>query len=119
MIGTILGDVDMIIRGLDVETCLGSLDGLFDDSNDGKLDGLFLVSSLWYTHGKVLGSDKGIKLWISFVKVLGTMLWNVYGITLGLDIETELGSLDGSFDGFHDEILEVLFLGESLGNTDG
>ena len=41
-----------------------------------------------YTYGKVLGSDEGIKMISNDGKVLGTILWNVYGITLSLDVGT-------------------------------
>ena len=51
--------------------------------------------------------------------MLSTILGNVYGITLGLDIGTELVFLHGSFDGSNDDKLEFLLLGESLGSTDG
>ena len=47
-----------------------------------------LVGSLGFTDGKVLGSDEGIKLGLSDVKVLGTILANVDGIILGLDVGT-------------------------------
>ena len=51
---------------------------------------------------EAVGSDEGIKLGLydSDGEVLGTIPVNVDGITLGLDVGTELGSLDGSFDGF-------------------
>ena len=42
MLVTILGNVDIIINGIDVGPKLGSLDGSFDSSNDGKLDRLLL-----------------------------------------------------------------------------
>ena len=35
-------------------------------------------------------------------KVLGTILVHVYGIKPGLGVGTELGYLDGSFDGSND-----------------
>ena len=54
------------------------------------------------TDGKVLGSDKGIKLGYTDGKVLGTILGNVGGITRGIDIGTELVFLDVSFDGSND-----------------
>ena len=47
----------------------------------------------------MLGSDEGIKLGYTDGKVFGTILGNVDIITLGIDIGTELGFLDGSFDG--------------------
>ena len=42
------------------------------------------------TDGKVLGSDEGIKLGSTYGEVLGTILVNLYGITLGIDVVTEL-----------------------------
>ena len=42
----------------------------------------------------MLGSDEVIKMGIYDGKVIGTILGNVDIITLGLDIGTELGSLD-------------------------
>ena len=49
---TVLGNVDLISLGIDVGTCLGSLYGSFDDSNDYNLEGLLLGDSLEYTDGK-------------------------------------------------------------------
>ena len=43
----------------------------------------------------MLGSDEVIKLVLSGGKVIGTIIENVDGITLGLDIGTGMGSLDG------------------------
>ena len=54
MLGTILGNVNVITLGIGVETDLGSLNGSFDGSNDGKLEGLFIGRSLGSTDGKVL-----------------------------------------------------------------
>ena len=96
MIGIILVDVHVITLGLDDGTELGSLDRSFDGSNDGKLDTVFLVDSMGYTDGKMIGSDEGIKLGIS-----------------------ELGSLDRSFDGSNDGNLGGLLLGDSVGYTYG
>ena len=48
--------------------------------------------SLGYTDGKVHGSDEVIKLRCSDGKVLGTILGNLDGIILGLDVGTYLGS---------------------------
>ena len=79
--GTILGDVDGITLGFDISKLLDSVDGSFGGSNDGKIVLLFSVDSLGYTYGKAIG----------------TILGNVDGITLGIDVETDLGSLDGSF----------------------
>ena len=52
-------------------------------------------------------------------KLIGTILWNVYGIKLAIDVGTELGSLDGSLDGSNDVNIEDLLLEFSLGYTDG
>ena len=43
----------------------------------------------------MLGYDEGIKIGSTDGKFIGTILGNVDGITLFLDNETELGSLDG------------------------
>ena len=85
MIGTILGNVRGITLELDVETKLVSLDGYFCGSNDGKLDRLFLEESLGSTDYKLLCSDEGKKLRSSRGKVLGTIIGNLYVITLGID----------------------------------
>ena len=53
-----------------------------------------LGDSLGSTYGNVLGFYEGIKLGISGGKVIGTILRNVDGITLILDVGTEPGSLD-------------------------
>ena len=84
VLGTILGDADVITLGLDVIIELVSLDGSFDGSNDVNIEGLLLGDSLGYTGGKVLGYDEGIKLGLSGGKVFGTILGNVYGITWNL-----------------------------------
>ena len=47
-------------------------------------------------------------------EVLGTILENVDGITVGIDVGTELGNLDVSFDGSNYGKLESLLLAESL-----
>ena len=75
--------------------------------------------SLGYTDGKDIGSDEGIKLGCTDGKVYGTKIGNVDIITLGIDIVTELGYLDGSFGGSNDLNIGVLFLGDSLGYIDG
>ena len=41
---------------------MGYLDGSFDGSNDGNLQGLMFVYSLGYTDDKVIGSEEGTKL---------------------------------------------------------
>ena len=65
-----------------------------------------LGESLVSANGKVIGSDEDIKMVFSDVKVLGTIPRNVDGISLGHDVGTELGFLDGSFDGSNDENIE-------------
>ena len=42
VIGNVIGDVERITVGIDVGTELRPLDGSFDDSNGGSLEGLFL-----------------------------------------------------------------------------
>ena len=119
MLGNILEDVDGITLGLDVGTRLGSLDWLFDCYNDGNLEDLLLWDSLGSTDGKLLDSDVGIILVLSAGKVIGTILGNADRITLGIDVGTELVSLDVSFDCFNVGKLVRLFIGGSLGSTDG
>ena len=58
MIGAIPVNVDEITLGLDIGTVVISLDGSFDSSNNGKLEGLFLGDSMGFTDGKVIGSDE-------------------------------------------------------------
>ena len=97
VLDTILGNVYVITLEIDVGTELGFLDVSFDGFNDGKLEGLLLGGSLSYTDGKVIGTNEGINMGYTGGKVLATILVNVYGITLGIDVGTELSSLDGSF----------------------
>ena len=58
------------------------------------------------TDGKVLGSDEVIKRWCTDGKVLGTIIGNIDGNTLGIDVGTEYCSLDRYFDGSNDNDLE-------------
>ena len=102
MLGTIIGNIYGITLGMDVGTELISLDGSFDVFNDGKLEGLLLGGSLGYTGSKFLGSDECIKLISTDGKVVGTILGDFFGVTLGLDDETDMGSLDIFFDCFND-----------------
>ena len=46
--------------------------------------------------------------------MLVTIIGNLDRITLGIDVGTELGYLDGSFDSSNDGKLESLFLGIQL-----
>ena len=50
------------------------------------------------TGGKLFGSSEGIKVGSTDVKLIGTIIKNVDGITLGIDVGTDLVSLDGPFD---------------------
>ena len=68
-----------------------------------------LIISFVYIDGKVLGSNKGIKLVSTDVKVIGNIIVNVYLIKPGIDVGTYLGSLDVSFDGSNDGKIEGLF----------
>ena len=88
LIGTILGNVYGITLGIDVGTYLVSLDGSIYFSNDINLYCLPIGDLLGCTDGKVLGSVEVIKLGYINDKVLGTILGNVDGITLGLDVGT-------------------------------
>ena len=49
----------------------------------------------------MLGSFEVIKLGLSDGKFFVTILGNLDGIILGIDVGTELGSLDGSFANIH------------------
>ena len=51
--------------------------------------------------------------------VLGSSHGPADDITLGIDEETELGSMVGSFDGFNEGKLVGSLLGESLGLDNG
>ena len=62
----------------------------------------------------MLGSYEVIKLGLSNGNVIGTLLGNVDGITIALDVVTEMGYLDGPFDGSNYGKLEGLLLGDSM-----
>ena len=53
----------------------------------------YFAGTLGSTHGKVLGSDEGIKIISIDGKVLGTTLVNVYVRTLGFGVGTDMGYL--------------------------
>ena len=78
-----------------------------------------LGGSLGYNDVKFLGYDEGIKLGSTYGKVFVPILGNVDRITLGIDVGTNLNSLDRSFDGSNNGKLEVLLMGYSLVSTDG
>ena len=56
---------------------VGSLDGPFDDYNDGKLKRLLFGGLLEYTDGEVIGSDLGTKWDYLMVKCL-TIYLEIY-----------------------------------------
>ena len=87
--------------------------------NYGKLEGLLPGCRFGSTVDKRIDHDEGIKLVIFDGEVIGTIIVNVDGITLGLDVGIELVSLDVSFDGCNDGNIEGLFPEESLVFTDG
>ena len=91
---------------------------MFDGSNDGKLVLLFLGDLVVSTNGKVFGFDEGIKLVLFYGKFLGTVLGNVYWITLVIDVGTDLVSLNGYLGGSNDGKLEGLFPGVKIRSTD-
>ena len=114
VIGTIFLNVDGITLGVYDGADMVSLDGSFDGVDYGKLEVLFFGDLLRYNDGKFIGSDEGIKLVIYDGKVLGAILVNLDGVTLGIDVRTDQIYLYGSFYGFNDGKLERLFLGDSL-----
>ena len=106
-----------ITSWLDVVTELVSLDESFDGSYDGKLEVFFPEFLLWSFDSKFIGSDEGNKLGSTDGKVIENILVNVDVIILGLDVVTDLVSLDGYFDVYNYGYLESLFIGYLLGST--
>ena len=111
---TILGHVYGIIFGIDVGTEMGYLDVSFEGSNDGKFEGLLIGVSLVSTDGKVLVSDEGIIMRLSDSKVLGNIPGNIDEILFGLDVETDLGYLNRSFDTSNDGNFEGFLIRDLL-----
>ena len=103
VIDTILGIVFGITLGFDVETYLGLSEGSFDGSHYDKIEVLMLGDSLGYIEGKDHGSDEGIKLELSDGIMFETVLQNMDGNTLEIDVGTDLGRLDSHFDGFNSD----------------
>ena len=91
---------------IDAGTDLVSLDGSIDGSNDFKLEVLLIKDSLGSTDKTVLGSYEGIKLGLFDGKVRDTIFGNVYVITLGIIVGTDLVSLDGSLYSSNDVNIE-------------
>ena len=104
---------------LDIGNNLLSLDGSFGDSTGDNIEGLLIVDSMGSTDNKIFISEEGIQLGSTDGNVIGTLLGNVDRITLGIDVGTNLNSLDRSFDGSNNGKLEVLLMGYSLVSTDG
>ena len=75
-----------------------------------NIESLFLGDSLWYTDGKVLVHDEGTKLISTDIKLLSTILGDLYVITIEIDVRTELYSLDLSFDGSNHGKLDSFLL---------
>ena len=94
MLAIILENLDGIILGIDIGKKLRSLDGSFGGSNYGQLESVLIGESMGYTDGKVLDCDEGITLGSTYIKVLGTILGNVDVIIHGLNVGTDLVSLD-------------------------
>ena len=90
----ILGNVYEITLGIVVVTELGFLEISYDGLHDGKLEGLLIGDSLGYSYDKVLGSDEVVKLGSNESKLFVTILVYVDGITHGIHVGIELGSLD-------------------------
>ena len=88
MLSTILGNVYGITLEIGVGKELVYLDVFLDNSNYKKLEVLLLGGLLGHAGDKVSVSNEGIKLVKSYSKVFGPIIGNVYGITLGLDVET-------------------------------
>ena len=55
----------------------------------------------------------------TYVEVFGTIIRNVYGMTILIEVGPELVSLDGSFYGSNNNKLEGLLFGESLASNNG
>ena len=85
---TILGDAHGTTLGIDVGTYTSSLDGSVDGSNDGKLEGLLIGGSLGSKDVEMIDSDEVIKMGSTDSKVIGTIIVNVDGITIGIDVGT-------------------------------
>ena len=63
-----------------------------------------------YINGKIIGYDEFIKVGFTDGIVLSTILGDVDGITLELDVGTWLGSSDGSFDGYNNGMFEGILI---------
>ena len=71
-----------------------TLNGSFDYSNDVIHEILLFGDSLVSTDVKVIGYNEGITLRCTDGNCFDTILGNVDGITLWLDVGTKLGTLD-------------------------
>ena len=86
VLGTIILNVDEITLRINVGTELGYLDGSFDGSNYGKIEGLLIADLLRSIDDKVIGSYEGIKMVLSDGRVFVTLLRNVDVISFGLNV---------------------------------
>ena len=93
------------------------MDGEFDVSNNGNLDGLTLHVSLGSTDASALGTAEGIKLVSPDDEVLSITVWDEDAITLGTDEGIELGFIDWYFYGSNYDKLKDTLLGD-LNETD-
>ena len=84
-----------------------------------NIQGLFLGVLQVSTDSKFISSVETIKLEYIIGKVFCTLLENVDGITLELDVGTVLGSLYGSFKGLNHGKLEGVLFKDSLESSDG
>ena len=72
-----------------------------DGSNDGNIQGLLLGYLLGCNDCKIFGFDGGIIIISTGGIGFGPLLGDVDGSTVGMDVVTEMGSSDMSFDGFN------------------
>ena len=66
--------------------------------------------SLLLSDGRVIGSDEGIILGFTDGELLDTILINIDEITLGIDVGTDLVSLDGYLYGSNYGTIQVMLL---------
>ena len=78
-----------------------------------------ILGILGSTDSKLLGSDEGLKLGSTDVKVLCTILGDKNGIMILVDVGTDLGSIEGLYYGSNDVNIEGLLIGGTLRSTHG
>ena len=87
MLGNILGNFMESHLGLMLEHSWDLLYKSLDGSNDGRIEGLFIGSSLGSTDDKLLVSDEVIKMGSNNGKVIVTILGSFMESHLGLILE--------------------------------